>query len=330
MSRGDRRNRGGGGGLSRRTALALIGGGGVLAVGASGAFDSLTGERPFQVGTAGDDEALLRLRTTEATPPAQEPFRDRQVQFDVTSGATVPLIRVENFVDDRIEFEAVDVTTNHGELSFAIEQPPSSVVFGGHAVLEAEVECTEDVTNVPFTIKIVATGEAGRVTVSREAYMTCSLHTPPEDPICQPFDVPLIRGGGDGITGRPSLGEEPPDDMTTETGTVSIVRSTVNNLEMDIEMDPDDGRMIEAYRVDVQSDPSGFPSGLGQYHLVEELDTPQTSVNGTIDIEDELGIRPDNPIYIAVHAELQTESAWAKGPFQGLSWRMYLDECGSD
>ncbi len=329
MVRRNARRRDGGGSLSRRTALALIGGGGLLAVGASGAFDAVSGKRPFQVGIGGDDEALLRLRTTEATPPAQESFRDRQVEFDVTDGDTVKLIRIENFVDNQITFDDVSVTTTHQDLSFTVDQPPTSLAFGEHTVLEATVECDGDVTNVPFTIKISATGSVGRISLRREAFMTCSAAVPPGDPICPPFEVPFIRGGGSpGATH--ALGDAPPADMTTETGTVSVVRTAENVLEVGIEMDPVDGETMEEFRVDVQTNPKDFPNGLGHYHVVESFDTAQTSTNATIDLEAELGVAADKPIYLAVHASLQNDSAWAKGPFQGQAWRMYLDECANE
>jgi len=52
------KKRGGSGGLSRRAALALIGGGGLLGISSTGAFDQVQGQRPFDL-SVNDDNALL-------------------------------------------------------------------------------------------------------------------------------------------------------------------------------------------------------------------------------------------------------------------------------
>lgn len=55
------KKRSGGGGLSRRAALALIGGGSLLGVSSTGAFNTVDGKRPFAVSTSNDPNALLGL-----------------------------------------------------------------------------------------------------------------------------------------------------------------------------------------------------------------------------------------------------------------------------
>ena len=54
-------SRGGGGSLSRRAAIALIGGGGLLGLSGTGAFTQVDGSRPFSVATATDANALLAV-----------------------------------------------------------------------------------------------------------------------------------------------------------------------------------------------------------------------------------------------------------------------------
>lgn len=79
-------SRGGGGGLSRRAAIALISGGGLLAVSGSGAFDSVEGDRGFDVGTSDNpNEAVLGV--TE--------LRDRFAQL-LTSTSSEPLLKLIN------------------------------------------------------------------------------------------------------------------------------------------------------------------------------------------------------------------------------------------
>jgi len=65
MSKKRRRSRDGSdGSVSRRTVVgaALLGGAGLLGLRETGAFSAGTGDRPFSVGTAGDDTAFLGSR----------------------------------------------------------------------------------------------------------------------------------------------------------------------------------------------------------------------------------------------------------------------------
>ena len=61
----DPKSRGGSGKLSRRSALALVAGGGILSLTGSGAFSEVDTNRSFGVTTAKDDEALLQLTGLE-------------------------------------------------------------------------------------------------------------------------------------------------------------------------------------------------------------------------------------------------------------------------
>jgi len=68
MARKRKRSRGGSGsGVSRRSLLLLAGTGALGVTGAysSGAFDSVSGDRAFGVGTSGDDTALLGIDIEE-------------------------------------------------------------------------------------------------------------------------------------------------------------------------------------------------------------------------------------------------------------------------
>lgn len=56
-----RKTRGGDGSISRRAALLLIGGGGLMAVSGTGSFSQVEGSRRFGVGTTNDQDALLGI-----------------------------------------------------------------------------------------------------------------------------------------------------------------------------------------------------------------------------------------------------------------------------
>jgi len=60
-------SRGGGGKLSRRAAIALIAGGGTLAISGTGAFTQAETPRRFSVTTAADENALLGIRAVDVT-----------------------------------------------------------------------------------------------------------------------------------------------------------------------------------------------------------------------------------------------------------------------
>src|SRR6056297_2515486 len=94
----------GGGGLSRRAALALIGGGGLLGISASGAFDQVGANRPFDL-AVDDDNALLGI--------------DVLGPITVTeSGESVDVLELENRFPDAA-FDSVSVSADHPMLSIS-------------------------------------------------------------------------------------------------------------------------------------------------------------------------------------------------------------------
>lgn len=66
-------SRGGGGGLSRRAAIALITGGGLLGISGTGAFGQVDGDRAFSVSTADNANALLKIDGLKDGEAYEEP-----------------------------------------------------------------------------------------------------------------------------------------------------------------------------------------------------------------------------------------------------------------
>ncbi|WP_133304639.1 hypothetical protein [Halonotius aquaticus] len=99
------RGRGGSGGLSRRAALALISGGGLLGISSTGAFDQVGADRAFDI-SVDDNDALLGVTLLEES-------------FEVSEGAEIrrDLLKIENrssdstesSEDSKIEFNSVKI-----------------------------------------------------------------------------------------------------------------------------------------------------------------------------------------------------------------------------
>jgi len=100
------KSRGGGGKLSRRAAIALISGGGLLGLSGTGAFSQVDSNRVFDVATASDENALLGIKTTG-------------VEF-TQIGQTKTILQLKNQTDSTITLDpkdGVEKNTIHNFLS---------------------------------------------------------------------------------------------------------------------------------------------------------------------------------------------------------------------
>lgn len=197
MTRKSRRDRGGSGSISRRTALALLGGGGLLGVTVSGAFDSVRGDRPFDVGVSGDGDARLVIDLENPSG---------------SNGDTLTLLELENQASG--SFSDLDVTvTSTGSLGLDVEEPlgPGETFDPGGAVsIVATVSCTEDVTET-VDLEIVTSGPNERIEATRSIDVTCrgDFQGPIQVPACDldstgsEADVHIGRNDtSDGIAGE--------------------------------------------------------------------------------------------------------------------------------
>lgn len=167
-----RRSRGGSGGLSRRAALALIGAGGFTAVGASGAFDSVSADRRFNLPVGGGNE-LIGI-------DAQNPTGN--------DGDTVTLLTLYNRFPEPIESLSVEVISEPSSISLDIEDPlDRGEAFDTADPLDvsATVSCSETTTE-RVELEIVATGESEEVRTTTSTNITC-------------------RTGGRGVCAVPSI-----------------------------------------------------------------------------------------------------------------------------
>lgn len=162
MARKRTRSRGGDDGLvSRRTAIGLLlaGGAGFLGLQGTGAFTAATGERPFTVGTAGDDAALLGINRENPTGE---------------DGETVTLLTLTNQSGD--PFNQISVTvrdTGSTRLAITNIESPHQLTSGESGSIEGTLSCTGEVSDVPVELEIDVSGPGGSVTATREIEVSC-------------------------------------------------------------------------------------------------------------------------------------------------------------
>lgn len=198
MSRKRRRNRSGSGGISRRTALTLLGGGGLLGVGVSGAFDSVRGDRPFDVGVSGDQNARLVIDLHEPSG---------------SHGEVVTLLELENQASEPLT--NIDVTVvSSGSIELDVAEPlDSGGTFdpGDDALsIDALLSCSDGVTET-VDLELVASGPGERIEATRSMEVTCLV-----DEI-GPIQVPACNLGPTGAKEEIYVrGSDSPDGISGE------------------------------------------------------------------------------------------------------------------
>lgn len=96
------KSRGGGGNFSRRAAVALIGGGGLLGVSSTGAFTQFDGDRAFAVSTASDENALLKI----------EGLNENKIYTEGTNGHTAT---ISNRFNETLSIENIKTAGSSGD-----------------------------------------------------------------------------------------------------------------------------------------------------------------------------------------------------------------------
>jgi hypothetical protein len=302
----------GGGKISRRTALALIGLGGAGALGASGAFSSSKGSRRFGVGTADDSQALLRLESTTRGDPPRVALNSRTVSFTDSDGEVVEMVIVGNFVGEQVDFTALrfEPQSSDSPLSIQAQDSPSSLADRTEETLSARISCSSIAENEPVDLVVVAEGqETGtRVELTRSIEVTCTK------PLCDgSTDLVAIRG-----------------NTETEVGTVNVLRTHDNRLDIDISLSTDrEEAELKKTRIDVRTDPCDIPTGFGQYRFEAKPDSSTYSLSVDLGGPDRPMISTADPIVVAVRTTVSGFGpAWAKGPTQPSHHRRMYYDCG--
>jgi len=142
-------SRGGGGKLSRRAAIAMIAGGGTLAISGTGAFTQAETPRKFSVTTAADENALLGIKTLDVT-------------FTETNN-TKPILKLTNRTNSTLSLDSLTVNPpNYLFLDYPNEIEPGN--DWDEAVVTAYVN--EELPNGdPLEIEILAESDTTSITV---------------------------------------------------------------------------------------------------------------------------------------------------------------------
>jgi hypothetical protein len=135
------KSRGGGGSLSRRAAVALIGGGGLLGLSGTGAFTQVDSERPFEVSTATGANAIVGI---VSQGDVQKNTREAMVQFINNHSAE---ITVTVTLDHPSDGKLYDNEGGSGA-SVSFDLPPDNKQFVDiNAVIQGEISYSVSVTS---------------------------------------------------------------------------------------------------------------------------------------------------------------------------------------
>jgi len=164
------KSRGDGGKLSRRAALALIAGGGILGLTGTGAFDTVDANRGFDVSTADDDNALLGI---DIPAEVTMPVGSSEELFSLENQAGVQLsVQVES-PEDWLDIETAvregETVDTGGSISIS-----GTVSAGGSGTASVRITATEiasasDESGISIqatrTILINITSESGEIII---------------------------------------------------------------------------------------------------------------------------------------------------------------------
>ena len=146
-------SRGGGGKLSRRAALALIAGGGILGFTGTGAFDTVNANRGFDVSTADDDSALLGFE---------------KKQTSGVDGSTIELVELTNRVGQDLDSVSVEIIGTSGPI--ASLTAPDSLATNSSDRITADLSCGGRPT---VDMRITASGSDQEVELIRSVEVNC-------------------------------------------------------------------------------------------------------------------------------------------------------------
>lgn len=174
----------GSGGLSRRAALALIGGGGLLSVSASGAFDRVDANRPFEL-EVDDENALLGIETF--TP------------IDVDSSPeTVDLLELTNRFSDAT---LTEVSVSSDDAILSVEDLAGLTLQAGESETVSGTVTVNESGQWTVTLTITVTTASERIEATRTVTIDSTIAG--YEPGTCPVSVPV---GPDALPEQESAG----------------------------------------------------------------------------------------------------------------------------
>jgi len=240
-------SRGGGGKLSRRAAIALIAGGGTLAIGGTGAFTQAKTPRRFSVTTAADENALLGIKTLDVT-------------FAKTY-ETKPILELTNRTGSPLSLTDDDA-------GISIKSPHNFLTIGGYpdkiypeddwddAIVNAWAD-SERTNNDPVEVEIKAKSDSTSVTVIHTLNVKTDLALD-GCPVVPSVNISVGDNALESQIGDKKItiteGQEVDGDIKTEAGSnaqivigenVSITGDVIADGKIDIEQNSEIGGNIE-------------------------------------------------------------------------------------
>jgi len=207
------RGRGGSGGLSRRAALALIGGGGLLGVSSTGAFDQVQGQRPFDL-SVNDENALLGV----------EVFSPVEIS---SSPATVDILELQNrFADSELTNLSVSADSDLlavESLSGVTLQPTEKRTVSGTV-------STDESPTQAVTLTITVSTDTEQIETTRTVDVVADLATglPDGCPVSLNITVDVGDSATDGNSVSGDITNKDISGDITVGGDIEIKNSRVN------------------------------------------------------------------------------------------------------
>jgi|APHM01.1.fsa_nt_gi hypothetical protein len=192
-----RKKRGGDGKFSRRTALMMIGGGGLLAVSGTGAFTQIEGDRGFSVNTTTDPNALLGLSDVSNNAEVSNEG-DVGTVYEITDN-------IGSLSASDIDVSVVKLVAQNGIEN--TNPPVEATVQGtGGGPFDVEISCTSETDALGDSYQVVldfaATTDDTSVTATRSSSsfvnISCTIDY---------GDSSNYRDGSGGDAARPPLNE---------------------------------------------------------------------------------------------------------------------------
>lgn len=237
------RKRGGSGGLSRRTALALIGGGGLLGISSTGAFDQVRGQRPFDL-SVNDDNALLGITVLSPIEISNSP-------------ATVDILELQNRFPDA-DLTEISVSSDSAVLSVE-DLANVSLQPGESQTVRGDVSMSESGSE---TISLTVAADTGTERIEATRSITINADIPSVTDCVGPRHVitSQVNGDVDDDQGTVELAAN-----VQVKGSVDAVGCVILGKNAQIKKSVDaDGKVLLGENAQIKQSAAGSDVGLGK------------------------------------------------------------------
>lgn len=251
----------GSGGLSRRAALALIGGGGLLSVSASGAFDRVDANRPFEL-EVDDENALLGVDLVSDPIQVSE------------SDVTRDIVTLTNRFSDGTELSSVSVTADGSLLEIA-DLEAVTIDAGDSYTVEGTITADES-TSETITLTIAVRTDSERIEITRSLTVTTDISSPGDCSGPRQVITSQVNGDIDDDTGTVEIAAN-----VQVKGSVDAVGCVILRKNAQIQSDVDaDGSVQLGENAQIKGSADGYNVELGK----------NSQIKGDVDVENDVSL----------------------------------------